>query len=128
MDEFGPQVNRRTIYRTVVRATTPSLLETLDCADPTVATPRRTVTTTPLQALSLLNNSFMVRSAAAYADRVRREAGESPDRQIDRAYQLAYGRPASDRERQLAAAFVAEHGLADLCLLIFNSNEFLYVD
>ena len=128
IDVFSATVNRRTVYRTVVRAATPPLLDTLDCADPAVATPRRTVTTTPLQALSLLNNPFMRKAADAFAERVRRECEEQPDRQIDRAYQLAFGREATVGERETAQRFVADHGLAELCLMIFNSNEFVYLD
>lgn len=128
LDTFGPAVNRRSVYRTVVRATTPPLLETLDCADPTVATPRRNVTTTPLQALSVLNNPFMLRAAEAFAARVKREAGDAMDQQVVRAYQLAFGRVITKREHRLALAFADKYGLADLCLMIFNSNEFLYID
>ena len=128
LDAFAPAVNRRSVYRMVVRAATPPLLETLDCADPTVATPRRSVTTTPLQALSLLNNPFMLRAADRFAVRVRREAGQEPHRQVARAYRLALGRAASEREQHAAKQFAAKYGLADLCLMLFNSNEFLYID
>jgi hypothetical protein len=128
VDAYGHTVNRRSVYRTVVRAATSPLLETLDCADPTVATPRRSVTTTPLQALSLLNNPFMLRSAEAFAARLRREAGDQAQAQIVRAYELAFGRGVTDQELQTAIAFTAKYGLAELCLMIFNSNEFLHVD
>ncbi|HEY1785321.1 MAG TPA: PSD1 and planctomycete cytochrome C domain-containing protein [Pirellulales bacterium] len=120
--------NRRTVYRMIPRTAPAPLLETLDCADPAVATPRRSVTTTPLQALALLNNSLVRKSATAFANRVRQEAGDPVDRQIDRAYRLAFARGATDQERESAARFVAENGLEELCLVIFNSNEFLYVD
>jgi hypothetical protein len=128
LEAFDPTVNRRTLYRMSPRTAPAPLLETLDCADPAVATPRRSVTTTPLQALSLLNNSLMRKSAAAFANRLRHEAGDQVDRQIDRAYRLAFGRGASEQEREAAARFTAENGLDELCLVIFNSNEFLYVD
>ena len=125
---FDSSVNRRTVYRTVVRAAPQVLLEALDCADPNVATPRRPITTTPLQALSLLNNPFMRRSAEAFADRVRQESGDQIDAQLDRAYWLAFGRAATEKEKVSARPFVAAYGLAEFCLVIFNSNEFLYVD
>ena len=128
VETFDPTTNRRTVYRMLPRTAPAPLLETLDCADPAVATPRRSVTTTPLQALSLLNNSLMRKSAAAFANRLRQEAGDQVERQIERAYRLAFGRGASERERESAARFVAESGLEELCLVIFNSNEFLFVD
>ncbi len=127
-NDFGPSTNRRTLYRTVVREASPPLLETLDCADPSVSSPRRTVTTTPLQALSLLNNSFMRQAAAALGVRAREEAGDGLDQQIDRAFRLALGRRASEAELHLAHKFATEFGLAEFCLVILNSNEFLYVD
>ncbi len=127
-DVFGPPTNRRTVYRTTARTAPAPLLETLDCADPAVATPRRSVTTTPLQALALLNNALMRKSAAAFANRLRQEAGDQIDAQIDRAYRLAFGRDATDQERESARRFTTDNGLDDLCLVIFNSNEFLYAD
>ncbi len=127
-DTFDATVNRRTIYRTVARTATPAFLETLDCADPTVSTPRRSVTTTPMQALALLNNPLMVRSAAAFAARLQREAAQSVERQIDRAYQLALGRAATPEDLRRGATFVGQFGLADFCLVLLNSNELLIVD
>jgi Protein of unknown function (DUF1553)/Protein of unknown function (DUF1549)/Planctomycete cytochrome C len=128
VNDFGPSTNRRTLYRTVVREASPPLLETLDCADPSVSSPRRTVTTTPLQALSLLNNGFMRQAATALGARVHEEAGSELDPQIERVYRLVLGRAATETELQLAHNFAAEFGLAEFCLVILNSNEFLYVD
>src|SRR5262249_50872437 len=58
-DAVGGDFNRRSLYRTWLRTGTSPLLDLLDCPDPSVATPQRTVTSTPLQALALLNNRFM---------------------------------------------------------------------
>jgi hypothetical protein len=128
VDRYGPAYDRRTVYRTWTRLGTNPLLDALDCADPTVATPRRSVTTTPLQALSLLNNRFMDRASEAFAGRLRREAGEDPDRQIERAFRLAYLRAPTPEERSSARLYVERHGLSELCLALLNSNEFLFVD
>jgi hypothetical protein len=127
-DAVGPEFNRRTLYRMVVRAGTSPLLDVLDCPDPSVATPRRTVTTTPLQALSLLNNAFMERNAEKWAERLRREAEKDVPGQIARAYRLAFGRDATSEEIQFGVRFAAQHGLNQFCLVLFNTNEFLYVD
>lgn len=128
IDAKGPEFNRRSLYRMVVRAGTSPFLDALDCPDPSVATPRRSVTTTPLQALSLLNNAFMERSAGKWVERLKRETGPDPTAQVRRAYRLAFGRaPAADEER-FAAGFIAEHGLEQFCLVLLNTNEFIYVD
>jgi hypothetical protein len=81
-----------------------------------------------LQALALLNNSFVLRMADRLADRLQREAGNDPDMQVERAFVLAYGRSATPNERRLTSDFVKQHGLPAFCRAIFNSNEFLYVD
>jgi hypothetical protein len=121
-------VNRRTIYRLWARSGNHPLLESLDCPDPSVMTPRRTRTITPVQALSLSNNTFMEKCAGQFADRVRREAGDDRTRQVERAWRLALARPPNDREARLAVAFAARHGLDQLCLVLFNTNEFLFID
>ena len=128
IDSDDRAVQRRSIYRTWTRGGRNPLLDVLDCPDPSTVAPRRTVTTTPLQALALLNNSFVLRMADRFADRVKKEAGDDPTRQIVRAYALAYGRPPTKDEIKTALPVVRTHGLSVLCRAIFNSNEFLYVD
>ena len=102
------------------------LLDGLDCPDPSVKAPRRASTTTPLQALGLMNNSFVHRQAQRFAERLRREAGDEVGAQVGRAYLLALGRPATDTEARRATALAREHGLESVCWVLFNSSEFLY--
>ncbi len=127
-DPIGAQFNRRSVYRTWVRSGRNRFLDVFDCPDPSTKTPRRAVTVTPLQALALMNNSFVLRMSERLADRLRREAGDDVGAQVRRAYRLAYNREPDDEELSEAASFVAAQGLAELCRVIFNSNEFLYVD
>jgi hypothetical protein len=127
-DVAGPEFDRRSVYRASPRSGGNALLATLDCPDPSVATPARTVTTTPLQALSLMNNGFMVRCAERFAERVKRETGDDAAKQVERAYRLAYGRRAAVDEAAEARSFVEQHGLGQLCLVLLNASEFLYVD
>jgi hypothetical protein len=126
--EFSEATNRRTIYRLWARSGNLPLLESLDCPDPSVMTPKRASTITPVQALSLSNNIFMEKCAERFAERVRREVGDDLARQIERAWRLAFSRPPRDREIQLARDFAARHGLDQLCLVLFNANEFLFVE
>ncbi len=126
-DDPAPEFNRRTVYRINVNSAKSPLLESLDCPDPSTKTPRRTVTTTPLQALELMNNTFVLRQANRFADRVRAEAGAAPAAQIVRAYRLAFGRTPTATETTRALAFVTQNGLPDLCWAILNASEFLYV-
>src|SRR6185436_15870979 len=92
-----PATYRRTVYRFTVRSVPNPFLDCLDCADPNVNTPVRNTTLTALQALSLLNNPFMVKQAELFAERLGKEAKDL-EGQVNRGYQLAFGRPASKEE------------------------------
>lgn len=127
LDPTGDGFNRRTIYRFTPRGGRSPFLDTFDCPDPSTTAPRRATTTTPLQALSLLNNPLVFHVADQLAQRVRREAGNDVAGQIGRIYLLAYARPAEPEEIAKATAFAEEHGLPAFCRVVFNTNEFLYV-
>lgn len=126
--EFTENTCRRTIYRLWARSGNNPMLESLDCPDPSVMFPRRTETMTPVQSLSLLNSSFMENCAKMFAERVRRDAGENIEGQIDEVYHLALGRGPQLRELELARNFLKKRPLEQLCLVLFNSNEFLFVE
>ncbi len=127
-DKAGPAFNRRSVYRTWVRSGRNQFLDAFDCPDPSAKAPKRAVTVTPLQALALLNNSFVLRMAERLSERVEREAGAEIDAQINLLFRLAFGRAASSEDRKAIAPFIAEHGLPEFCRVLLNSNEFLYVD
>ena len=118
---------RRTVYRFSPRGGRNSLLDTFDCPDPSSTSPKRAATVTPLQSLSLMNNSLIFRLSDALADRVREHAGDSPERQIAEVYQRVFSRDASETEIRQAVEFTTEHGLSAFCRIALNSNEFLYV-
>ena len=126
IDEAEGQL-RRTIYRFTPRGGRNPFLDTFDCPDPSVTTPRRATTTTPLQALALMNNRLVFQMADDFAARVQREAGESVEASVPLVYQIAYSRDASYEEVQAVRPFVETHGLAAFCRIVLNSNEFLYV-
>ena len=128
LDPEGPQFNRRSIYRTWARGGRNPLLDTFDCPDPSITAPQRGVTTTPLQALALWNDSFLLRMADHFAARVTADAGDQPPAQIRRAWQLAYQRDPGAAERARVQPFVERVGLPALCRVLLNSNEFLYCD
>ncbi len=128
VEAAGDEFDRRTLYRTWARGGRSGLLDAFDCPDPSTTAPSRAVTTTPLQALAMLNNAQVLRNAERFAGRVRREAGEDAGKQVERAYLLAYGRAPDAEERERAKGVVERHGLGVLTRAIFNSNEFLYID
>jgi hypothetical protein len=122
-----PAAWRRTIYRFTVRSVPNPFLECLDCADPNIHTPVRSTTLTALQALALLNDPFMVHQAKLFAERLR-TLGEEPSQRIDAAYRLAFGRPPTAEESRALVGYVGRHGLANACRLLFNANEFVFID
>lgn len=129
-DSFDPDGSgawRRSIYRHIVRSVPDPFFETLDCADASTLTPKRYATLTPLQALTLRNNRFVLRQAEHFAARVRTRArGVVP--QVDAAFRLAFGRKPAAAEAVIMVQHVERHGLESLCRLIFNLNEFVFID
>ncbi len=127
VDTGAADQNRRTVYRMNVQSAKSPMLETLDCPDPSTKAPRRNATTTPLQALELMNNSFVLRQGKFFADRVQKEAGASTEAQVKRAYLLALGRTPSAVESLRMASLIKSAGLETMCWSIFNMSEFVYI-
>ena len=118
---------RRTIYRFTPRGGRNPFLDTFDCPDPSAAAQRRPVTTTPLQALALLNNDLVFRLAESMTERARRETSDDQTAQISWIFENTLGRTADHRELQQAADFSREFGISAWCRVLLNSNEFVYV-
>ena len=128
VDPATPGTYRRTLFRAWLRGGRSHLLDAFDCPDPSTAAPRRAVTTTPLQALAMMNNALVLHLAEAFAGRLARECGNDAGRQVDRAYRLALGRLPEADERAVAVGVVERAGLPAFARAIFNCNEFLYFD
>ena len=125
--DYGPAEFRRMVYQNKPRVELDNIFGAFDCPDAGQASPRRTMSTTPLQALSLLNSNFAVQQADLFAARVQKEAGSEVAAQVSRAFVLAFGRTPQSDERAPATALAREHGLSALCRALFNANEFLQV-
>jgi hypothetical protein len=123
----NPGANRRGIYRFVVRSVPDPFMDALDCPDASILTPVRNTTMTALQALATLNDAFVLRQCEHFAARLQRER-KTVSEQIARAYELALSRAPSETERAKLAAFAEKHGLASACRVLFNSNEFMFID
>jgi hypothetical protein len=122
-----PAGHRRSVYRFVFRTLPDPFVACLDGADASQLTPARNVSVTPLQALALLNNEFILVHAKALAASLEKS---SPDRarQVATACERVWGRPPAADELAELRAYADKHGLANLCRLLFNSNEFLFVN
>ena len=127
-DIDGDEYFRRTVYRFTPRGGRSALLDTFDCPDPATAAPRRAITTTPLQALSLLNNAFVLRMSNYFADRLGKVTDRNVGERVDQAWQLAIARAPNAVERKLSIELVSKHGLPALCRGLFNASEFVILE
>lgn len=126
--KFGPAEFRRMIYQSRPRMQPDDTFGAFDCPDGGQIAPRRNVSTTPLQALNLLNSPFMVQQSELLAARVKREAGDDPAAQVRRGFRLAFGRNATVQEIDSATKLINDHGLAAFGRALINANEFLFVE
>jgi hypothetical protein len=127
---------RRGIYIIVRRNFRFPLFETFDAPVNAVSCGGRDVSTVAPQALWLMNNQTVWQQAQQFAARLGRDAGADSATRVDRAWYLAVSRPPTDDERREALTLLAQWtqetdeqaAWTKLALLLFNLNEFLFVD
>ena len=120
--------NRRSVYLYVKRSFPYPMFQIFDVPDSSGSCPRRDTTTVAPQALALLNSEFMLDQARRLAERVEKESAGGADLQIDAAWRLVLGRAPAASEKERAQRFLTDSPLRELCLVLLNMNEFLYVD
>jgi hypothetical protein len=126
------EANRRAIYLVVRRSFRFPALSAFDPPENVSSCGQRDCTIVPNQALTLLNSRSVRHQAAAFAERLLREAAHNPEALAALAWQYAYGRPITADERREATAFLRERddlrtATAELCVALFNTNEFIYL-
>jgi hypothetical protein len=156
LDNEPAERNRRSIYVFVRRNTRYPMFESFDMPDTHESCPRRNITTSPIQALTMMNSKLSLEWAQSLAARVMEMAGSDFDREIDTAYHLALARGPDSAEKSIVKSFfdrqrtliserlLAGEGLAlpplreatvdpvksavlvDFCHMLLNSNEFVY--
>ena len=125
--EYGPAEWRRAIYMTKVRVAQDSTFGAFDCPDAGQPQPKRPRSTTPLQALNLLNSPFVLQQSEYFARRIESDAGADPASQVRRAFRVALQRDPDAQEAAVCESLIREHGLAALGRALVNSNEFLFL-
>ncbi len=129
LDKVGPETYRRAVYHQSARASVVDVLSDFDLPDNAFGVPRRAKTTTPLQALTLLNYSFTLDMAAALAERIEKEGGSNDAVEaVQRAYTLAFQRQPSKHELKTAVALIEAHGINAFCRALLNANELIYLE
>jgi hypothetical protein len=136
-DENADESRRRSVYTFVRRNTRYPMFEAFDMPDTHEPCARRNLTTSSTQALELLNSEQVVEWSRSLAKRVANDSGMSREAQVERAYRLAFQRPPSAEESRLAASFLDRQAViagdpqaafADLCHMLLNSNEFVFIN
>ena len=126
-DVDSPAARRRGVYRFLFRTLPDPFMDALDCPSGDQLTPVRNASVTVQQALAMWNNAFVAHYAGRFAARLESLA-KALREQVALAYESALSRPPSPTESEELTAYGEKHGLANLCRLIFNSNEFMFVN
>ncbi|MBM3783677.1 MAG: DUF1553 domain-containing protein [Acidobacteria bacterium] len=126
--------SRRTVYMLQSRSFQLPFIKVFDGANMDQTCVVRGVTSVTPQVFALFNNEFSHAQSVEMAKRVAAEAGPEPDKQVQRAFQLAFQRDPSGSEREMSMKFLRRAetkplgNLADLSLVLFNMNEFIFLD
>lgn len=132
LDKHGPETYRRAVYHQNARAARVDLMTEFDCPDNAFSAPRRASTTTPLQALTMMNHQFTLDMSAALASRVTQQTADAKENQITKqvelAFSLLFSRTPDAAESKAAGQLINDHGLRAFCRALLNSNEFMYLN
>lgn len=127
VQKFTAAEKRRMIYAHRIRMEPIPIFGAFDCPDAGLPAPRRSQSTTAIQALNLFNSDFMVDQATVFSKRVIKEHPDSLHEQIQRAFHLSLGRGPTDVELQASASTAETHGMQTVCRALLNSSEFLFL-
>jgi mono/diheme cytochrome c family protein len=129
LEKFGPETYRRSVYHQNARASRVDLLSDFDAPDCAFSTSRRVPTTTPSQALALMNHSFTMAMAEALSKRLSSGLDAANyEGQIRLGFKLVLGREPTPAEQSGANALVGKHGIRAFCRALLNSSELVYLD
>jgi len=115
------------IYAHKIRMESVDIFGAFDCPDAGQMTPRRNQSITPIQSLGLFNSPFANRQAAFFAERVRNESPDDLRQCVDLAFEVSLARRPSAIEGNRMVELAKAHGLEQVCRVILNSSEFLFL-
>ncbi|MEQ8836707.1 MAG: PSD1 and planctomycete cytochrome C domain-containing protein [Lacipirellulaceae bacterium] len=126
-DNHGPHTWRRMIYQERMRRVDDQIFTAFDFPDCGQVRAKRPVSTTPLQALNLMNSDLVLDQSKRIAERALKETDGETTAALDRCFQLLLGRNPSEPERQEAMKLAGEDHLSLVCRALINSNEFAFL-
>ncbi len=128
VDNYGPETWRRMLYQERMRRVDDKMFTAFDFPDCGQVRAKRPVSTTPLQALNLLNSPFVREQAEQLASRVKEETSSNDrEQQIRRSFQLLLNREPDAEELAACKEVAKETSLALVCRTLINSNEFAFL-
>jgi len=126
-DNHGSDTWRRMIYQERMRRVDDQMFTAFDFPDCGQVRAKRPVSTTPLQALNLMNSDFVIDQSMLIAERARQDTSDHPEIAIQRCFELLLGRPPTVNEQASCLDLVRESELQLVCRAIINSNEFAFL-
>ncbi|MEM1224727.1 MAG: PSD1 and planctomycete cytochrome C domain-containing protein [Planctomycetota bacterium] len=122
-DNYSEPTWRRLLYQDKMRRTDDELFSVFDLPDCGQIRDKRAISTTPLQALNLLNSEFIVSQSEFLASRLE-SLSDDPQRQVEHCFELLFGRSPNDVERVACLEVAGAESLAVVCRALLNTNEF----
>ncbi len=126
-DLDSPAACRRSVYRFLFRTLPDPFMESLDCPAGDFISPQRENSVTVQQAMAMWNNAFVICQSKHLANRLRSMESNTRE-QIVVAFQLVLSRDPVMDELDDFENYIDNHGLENFCRLVFNLNEFVFVD
>jgi mono/diheme cytochrome c family protein len=127
VNNHGPETWRRMLYQERMRRVDDQIFTAFDFPDCGQVRAKRPVSTTPLQALNLMNSPFAMEQSTFIAERALHEANNDSAQALNRVFELLLGRLPSAEEREACRTVVKESGLQTVCRSIINTNEFAFL-
>ncbi len=126
-DNHGPPTWRRMIYQERMRRVDDRMFTAFDFPDCGQVRATRPVSTTPLQALNLMNSEFVMEQSKRIAERAQKESRGDPSESVDRCFALLLDRDPVDEERKACLRLAMNNDLSLVCRALINSNEFAFL-
>lgn len=126
-DNYGSETWRRMIYQERMRRVDDQLFTAFDFPDCGQVRAKRPVSTTPLQALNLMNSDFVIDQSQRIAERTTQDSNGDTAQAVRRCYQLLLCRSPSNIELDACLELANSGDLPLVCRAIINSNEFAFL-
>jgi hypothetical protein len=127
VNNHGPETWRRLLYQERMRRVDDGIFTAFDFPDCGQVRAKRPVSTTPLQALNLMNSDFVIEQSRKIADRAETESNNDRQAAVDRCFALLLGRAPEDQERTACLQLAESEDLSLVCRALMNSNEFAFL-